>query len=266
MSSLPIRALVTGGSSGLGLATCLHLLRTKGARVASLDKKESPHSEIRHIKADVTNEGQVKEALAQVEREFEGGLDLLVNCAGVSCAYLTYNHNRQRVHNLDDFRKLLEVNVTGTFNVIRHTCRLLAKPNVVTPLQEDEEGVEGDPLTADDGGSLIVNTGSIAAFDGQIGQVAYAASKGAISSMTLPLSRELASIGVRVCCIAPGPMRTPMLDALSSKAIDTLSRMTPYPKRPGRPEEYAMLVDALYRNHFMNGAVIRLDGALRFHP
>ncbi|KAI0989088.1 hypothetical protein GJ496_003566 [Pomphorhynchus laevis] len=256
MAMNTIRVLVTGGNSGLGLATCKHFIE-KGARVASLDIAQSCITDITpnlYLQADVTKENEIQTAMDRVRNEFNGGLDLLVNCAGVSCAYLTYNHNKKRMHSLEEFQRILNVNVTGTFNVIRLACSLLAKPQTKENADEVHE---------DSNSSLIVMTSSIAAFDGTIGQAAYSASKGAIRSMTLPLARELASVGIRVCTIAPGVMQTPLLNVASKKAIDVLSKITPFPKRLGKPEEYAMLVDSIYSNQFLNGTTVRIDGALR---
>ncbi|KAI0978327.1 hypothetical protein GJ496_001983 [Pomphorhynchus laevis] len=254
MAMNTIRVLVTGGNSGLGLATCKHFI-AKGARVASLDIAQSCTTDITpnlYLQADVSKENEIKTAMDRVHKEFNGKLDLLVNCAGVSCVYLTYNHDKKQIHSLDEFQRIINVNVTGTFNVIRLACSLLAKPQAKA--NEEHE---------DSNSSLIIMTSSILAFDGTMGQVAYSASKGAIRSMTLPLARELASVGIRVCTIAPGVMQTPMLNVAPEKAIDILLKITPFPKRFGKPVEYAMLVDSIYNNQFINGTTVRIDGALR---
>ncbi|KAG8316953.1 hypothetical protein J6590_037297 [Homalodisca vitripennis] len=197
----------------------------------------------------VTSETDVQTAL-QVAKEKFNRLDVAVNCAGIGVAFKTYNFNKKQPHQLQDFIKVLTVNTVGSFNVARLSVGLIGENNA------DENGQRG----------LVVNTASVAAFEGQVGQVAYAASKGAIVGMTLPMARDLASQGIRVCTIAPGLFDTPLLSSLPEKVRNFLARTIPNPSRLGKPEEFALLVEAIIRNPVLNGEVIRLDGALRMQP
>jgi 3-hydroxyacyl-CoA dehydrogenase / 3-hydroxy-2-methylbutyryl-CoA dehydrogenase len=198
---------------------------------------------------DVTSEADVKKAIETAKSKF-GGLNVLVNCAGIGVAFLTYNFNKKRVHSLEDFQKVINVNLVGSFNTIRLACEAFALN------QPNEDGQRG----------VIINTASIAAFDGQRGQAAYAASKAGVVGMTLPIARDLASMGVRVCTIAPGLFDTPMLASLPDKAKKFLAETVPFPQRLGKPAEYAQLVQSIIENPVLNGEVIRLDGALRMQP
>ncbi|CAF0992146.1 unnamed protein product [Adineta steineri] len=199
--------------------------------------------------ADVTNEQQIQDMFTQIKQKY-GRLDAVLNCAGIGVAFRTYNINKRSMHSLDDFKRVLNVNVAGTFNVIRWACHIMADN------QPDSQGQRG----------VIINTASVAAYEGQIGQVAYAASKGAIVSMTLPLARDLSNMGVRVCAIAPGVFHTPMLASLPAKVRTLLGNMVPFPPRLGNSDDYAHLAQAILENPYLNGEVIRLDGALRMPP
>ncbi len=237
--------LVTGGGSGLGLATA-RVLAGAGANVVAADLRGEPESDIRFVETDVTDEESVG---AAVEAALESGpLRGVVNCAGVAIAEKAVG--RDGPHSLDSFTKVIQVNLVGTFNVIR-----LAAAAMVGN-EPDEEGGRG----------VIVNTASVAAFDGQIGQAAYAASKGGVVSMTLPLAREFTRSGIRVATIAPGLFDTPMMAGLPEGARESLGAQVPFPSRLGRPEEYAALVRHIVENDLINGEVIRLDGAIRMAP
>ena len=237
--------LVTGGGSGLGLATA-RMLAGAGANVVAADLRGEPGANPRFVETDVTDEGSVG---AAVQAALESGpLYGVVNCAGVAIAEKAVG--REGPHPLDSFTKVIQVNLVGTFNVIR-----LAAAEMVGN-EPDEEGGRG----------VVVNTASVAAFDGQIGQAAYAASKGGVVSMTLPLAREFARSGIRVATIAPGLFDTPMMAGLPEEARESLGKQVPFPPRLGRPEEYAALVEHIVENTMLNGEVIRLDGAIRMAP
>jgi NAD(P)-dependent dehydrogenase (short-subunit alcohol dehydrogenase family) len=242
-------ALVTGGASGLGRATA-SALSAAGAKVVLFDLPRSQGLEVakemggqtRFVAGDVTSEEQVADALAQASGL--GVLRIAVNCAGVGTAGKVLG--RHGPLPLQDFDKVLRVNLIGTFNVVR----LVAAHMAVADPCDGERGV-------------IINTASIAAFDGQIGQPAYAASKGAIAAMTLPIARELAAASIRVMTIAPGLFDTPLLQGLPEDARLSLGQQVPHPSRLGRPEEYGALVRHIIENPMLNGEVIRLDGAIR---
>ncbi|CAF3986461.1 unnamed protein product, partial [Rotaria magnacalcarata] len=199
--------------------------------------------------ADVTNEQQIQDMFNQIKEKYNR-LDAVINCAGIGVAFRTYNINKRSMHGFDEFKRVLNVNAGGTFNVIRWACHIMADN------QPDPQGQRG----------VIINTASVAAYEGQIGQVAYAASKGAIVSMTLPLARDLSNMGIRVCAIAPGVFHTPMLASLPSKVRTLLGNMVPFPARLGNSDDYAHLAQAIIENPYLNGEVIRLDGALRMPP
>jgi NAD(P)-dependent dehydrogenase (short-subunit alcohol dehydrogenase family) len=220
--------LVTGGKSGLGEATAARLERA-GATVEILDLPET----------DVTDEGAVRERIATCE-ELHG----VVNCAGIGGGARVVKFELER------FRRIVEVNLIGTFAVLRHAAERMAQN------EPDEEGNRG----------VIVNTASNAAFDGQIGQAAYSASKAGVAGMTLPIARDLASTGIRVVTIAPGPSDTPMLGPMRDDIRESLISQIPFPKRLGRAEDFAALVQHIVENDYLNGEVIRLDGALRMGP
>ncbi|EOR08540.1 3-hydroxyacyl-CoA dehydrogenase [Acinetobacter tandoii] len=247
--------VVTGGASGLGAATVKYLVHA-GARVAFVDmNQELGYALKQHLgenakfyPLDVTNEQTVKSFFLNVEQDF-GQLNGLVNCAGIAPSAKVLG--RDGLHDLAMFQKVLEVNVTGSFNMIRFAAELMAKYELQN--NEEDRGV-------------IINTASVAAYDGQIGQAAYSASKGAIVAMTLPLARELARNAIRVMTIAPGIMETPMLKGMPQNVQDALGQMVPFPPRLAKPEEFASLVGHIVENTYLNGEVIRLDGAIRMAP
>jgi NAD(P)-dependent dehydrogenase (short-subunit alcohol dehydrogenase family) len=237
--------LIAGGGSGLGAATAL-MLGGAGANVVVADLKGGAGGNARFVETDVTNEGSVK---AAVEAALENGpLHGAINCAGVAIAEKALG--RDGPHSLQSFSRVVQINLIGTFNVVRLAAEAMVRN------RPDEDGGRG----------VIVNTASIAAFDGQIGQVAYAASKGGVVSMTLPLARELARQGIRVATIAPGIFDTPMMAGLPEEARRSLGEQVPFPSRLGRPGEYAALVRHVIENEMLNGEVIRLDGAIRMAP
>jgi NAD(P)-dependent dehydrogenase (short-subunit alcohol dehydrogenase family) len=237
--------LVTGGGSGLGLATARMLARA-GAGVVTADLRGESEPGIRFVEADVTDEASVGAAVGAALES--GPLRGVVNCAGVAIAEKTVG--RDGPHSLESFKRVIGVNLIGTFNVVRLAAAAMVGND------PDEEGGRG----------VIVNTASVAAFDGQIGQSAYAASKGGVASMTLPLAREFARSGIRVATIAPGLFDTPMMAGLPEEARESLGNQVPFPSRLGRPEEYAALVRHIVENDLINGEVIRLDGAIRMAP
>jgi len=239
--------LVTGGGSGLGAATA-RMLEGEGANVVVADLRgEAPGRHARFVETDVTDEGSVKGAIDAALQGF-GGLHGAINCAGIASAEKVLG--RDGPHSQVSFSKVVEVNLVGTFNVVRLAAEAMAKNE---PVGSGERGV-------------IVNTASVAAFDGQIGQVAYAASKGGVAAMTLPAARELARHGIRVVAIAPGIFDTPMLAGLPDAARESLGKQMPFPSRLGRPEEFAALVRHIIENEMLNGEVIRLDAAIRLAP
>ena len=236
--------LVTGGGSGLGAATA-RTLAGQGANVVVADLRgEGAGPNARFVETDVSDEGSVKRAI-DVALENFGAMHGAINCAGIASAEKVLG--REGPHSLRSFSKVVEVNLVGTFNVVRLAAEAMAKNE---PTEGGERGV-------------IVNTASVAAFDGQIGQVAYAASKGGVAAMTLPVARELARHGIRVVAIAPGIFDTPMLAGLPEGARESLGKQMPFPQRLGRPEEFAALVRHIIGNEMLNGEVIRLDAAIR---
>ena len=247
--------VVTGCASGLGAATATYLIG-QGAKVLMVDMNQELGQEMQQrlgeqsvfVKLDVTDEHAVKVFFDNIEQEY-GQLNGLVNCAGIAPSAKVLG--RDGMHDFAMFQKVLNINVNGTFNMIRFAANLIAKYQLQAG--EEERGV-------------IVNTASVAAFDGQIGQSAYAASKGAVVAMTLPLARELAREAIRVMTIAPGIMETPMLKGMPQNVQDALGQMVPFPPRLAKPEEFAKLVGHIFENAYLNGEVIRLDGAIRMQP
>ncbi|MCU1585815.1 MAG: 3-hydroxyacyl-CoA dehydrogenase [Microbacteriaceae bacterium] len=237
-------AIVTGGASGLGLATT-RALSAAGAHVVVLDLADSAESGTTFVKADVTSESDVAAAV-QTANEL-GDLRILVNCAGVAPAGRVVG--RAGPLPLADFERAIQINLVGTFNVLR----LAAAAMQATEPLDGERGV-------------IINTASVAAFDGQIGQAAYSASKGAVSAMTLPIAREFAGSLIRVNTVAPGIFETPMMAGLSEEVQTSLGAQVPHPSRLGRPTEFAALVRHIIENPYLNGETIRLDGAIRMAP
>lgn len=246
--------LITGGGSGLGAGTARVLVRA-GARVALFDVRPEPMAAVltdlgesaMGTVGDVSSEDSVRAALTRVAEE-AGPVSGVVNCAGIAIAERVLG--RGGPHDLSHFSRVVGVNLIGTFNVIRLAAELM-KTNV--PDAGGERGV-------------IVNTASVAAFDGQIGQAAYSASKGGVVGMTLPIARELSTYGIRVMTIAPGIFDTPMLAGLPEPARQSLGQQVPFPSRLGQPEEYGALVRHILENSMLNGEVIRLDGAIRMAP
>ena len=246
-------AIVTGGASGMGAATA-RMLAAAGAKVTLLDLNTAQAEKIADeiggfaIACDVTNAESVTNALAKAA-DLHGPARICVNCAGIV-------HSRRMINKegpmpLDEYARVLQINVVGTFNVMR-----LAAAGMI-PLNAEGESHER---------GVIINTASVAAYEGQIGQTAYSASKGAIVGMTLPAARELAQFGIRVMTIAPGLVDTPMFEKISPEARASLAEMVPFPKRLAKPSEFAMLVKHIVENVMLNGEVIRLDGALRMQP
>jgi NAD(P)-dependent dehydrogenase (short-subunit alcohol dehydrogenase family) len=239
--------LVAGGGSGLGAATA-EMLAGEGANVVVSDLKGEAAGDIdRFVETDVTDEGSVRRAIEEALQSF-GGLHGAINCAGIASAEKVLG--MEGPHDLESFAKVVQVNLVGTFNVVRLAAEVMVNNE---PAASGERGV-------------IVNTASVAAYDGQIGQVAYAASKGGVVALTLPVARELAASGIRVVAIAPGIFDTPMMAGLPEAARESLGKQAPFPSRLGRPEEYAALVRHIIENEMLNGEVIRLDGAIRMAP
>ena len=246
--------LVTGGASGLGAATA-RMVAGAGGRVVIADLKEGEGAALaasigahaRFVRCDVTDEASAAAAVRAAVDGF-GGLHGLVNCAGIVHAERIVG--KDGPHTLAGFRRAVDINLVGTFNLIRLAAQAMA---AAEPNAEGERGV-------------VVNTASVAAYDGQIGQAAYAASKAAVVGMTLPIARELARSGIRVMTIAPGIFETPMMSSLTPEVQASLGKMVPFPPRLGRPDEFAALVRAIVENPMLNGETIRLDGAIRMAP
>jgi NAD(P)-dependent dehydrogenase (short-subunit alcohol dehydrogenase family) len=246
--------LVTGGASGLG-AGAAEMLVADGGNVVLADIKEAEGrtfattlgNRARFVRCDVTDEASAHAAVKMAVDTF-GGLHGLVNCAGIVHGERIVG--KEAPHSLAGFKRAIDINLIGTFNVLRLAAEAMAK---------------GEP-NADGERGVIINTASVAAFDGQIGQAAYAASKAAVVGMTLPVARELARYGIRVMSIAPGIFHTPMVASLTQEIQDSLGKMVPFPPRLGRPDEFANLVRAIIENAMLNGESIRLDGAIRMAP
>jgi NAD(P)-dependent dehydrogenase (short-subunit alcohol dehydrogenase family) len=246
--------IVTGGSSGLGAAT-VRRFHAQGARVVIADLNVELGQRLADelgvsccfCKTDVTSELEARAAVDTARERF-GALHGLVNCAGIGPAERV--NGKKGPHRLESFVQVIQVNLIGAFNMIRLAVAAMAS---------------NAPNTAGERG-VIVNTASVAVWDGQIGQAAYAASKGGIVAMTLPIARELASSGIRVCTIAPGIFQTPMLAGLPAEVQESLAKSVPFPSRLGRPEEYAALAEHIVENEMLNGESVRLDGALRLAP
>ncbi len=247
-------AVVTGGASGLGEAV-VRSLAVKGGKAAILDLDEAKGkilaeelgSAVVYLKTDVIDSESVGSSI-KAAVDYFGAINGVVNCAGIAPAARVLG--RKGPHNLADFSKVIEVNLIGTFNVIRLAAEQIAANR---PGEDGERGV-------------IINTASVAAYEGQIGQAAYSASKGGIVGLTLPIAREFAPLGIRVVTIAPGIMETPMLMGMPDNVRESLGKMVPFPQRLGRPEEYASLVQQIVENKLINGTTIRLDGAIRMQP
>lgn len=246
--------MITGGSSGLGAATA-QVIVSGGGNVVLIDVNgpqgdafaKQLGTQARFCKADVTSEADVNAAIAVALSSF-GGLHGAVNCAGVGAPAKVLG--KEGPHPLDVFQRIVNINLIGTFNVIRLTAVAMASN------QPDEGGERG----------VIINTSSVAAYEGQIGQAAYSASKGGVNAMTLPIARELARSGIRVVTIAPGLFDTPMMKGLPDAARESLGQQVPFPSRLGHPDEYAALAKHIIENTMLNGSVLRLDGAIRMAP
>jgi 3-hydroxyacyl-CoA dehydrogenase/3-hydroxy-2-methylbutyryl-CoA dehydrogenase len=255
MDPTKVIALVTGSASGLGRATALRFGRL-GAKVVVVDLPTSQGAAVAEeiganaffAPCDVTSEADITAALDAAQAKFGGPVNVAVNCAGIAVANRTVT--KKGPHDLGLFAKVLQVNVVGSFNVIRLVAARL---------------IETEPNEGGERGCFVC-TASVAAFDGQIGQAAYSASKGAIVGMTLPIARDLAPNGIRICTIAPGLFKTPMLAGLPEVVQTQLATQVPFPSRLGDPDEYAQLAEHIVRNPMLNGEVIRLDGALRMPP
>ena len=247
-------AVVTGGASGLGAATA-RMLVAAGARVVTVDLNEKTGravagelgDAVRFARADVSETADAEQAVKTATLTF-GALHICVNCAGIADAQRVVG--KEGPADLARFSKVIRVNLIGTFNMTRLAASIMARN------APDAEGERG----------IVINTASVAAFDGQIGQAAYSASKGGIAAMTLPLARDLSGLGIRVMAIAPGIFDTPMLAAMPDEVRAALGAMVPFPKRLGRPAEYAQLARQIIENPMLNGEVIRLDGAIRMAP
>lgn len=245
-------AIVTGGASGLGAATA-DKLASQGAKVAvfdlNRDAAEAQAAKIGGIACacDVADPAAAAAALAEVTAKL-GAPRVLINCAGIGVAKRVVG--RDGPMKLEEFERVVRINLLGSFNMLRLAAAAMA---TLEPLAHGERGV-------------VVNTASVAAFDGQIGQAAYAASKGGVAAMTLPIAREFASLGIRVMTIAPGLFKTPLVSILPQEAQDSLAAAIPFPRRLGLPEEFAHLAASIVENSYINGEVIRLDGALRMAP
>ena len=254
-----VSAVITGGASGLGAATA-RALATKGVKCGLIDLNDKLGPEVAkelggaYAKGDVTNEASVMDALGAL-RKAHGQERILVNCAGIAMAKRSVRRVREtnaiEAHDVASFRKVIEVNLIGTFIMM---TRCAAGMMELTPVGPDAER------------GVIISTASVAAEDGQIGQVAYAASKGGVASMTLPVARDLSKDGIRVMAILPGLFLTPMFDTLPAEAQKSLAASVPFPSRLGQPSEYAQLAVHICENVMLNGGTIRLDGALRMAP
>ena len=253
MELASVRAVVTGGASGLGRTTSARFAAA-GGRVAIVDRPASAGAEVAKslahavfTPADVTSADEVSRAL-NTARERLGGINVLVNCAGIGTAMKTFG--KAGPAKLEEFTRVISVNLIGTFNCIRLAAVHMAQNS---PGPDGERGV-------------VINTASVAAFDGQIGQAAYSASKGGIVGMTLPIARDLAEQGIRVMTIAPGIFETPLLGTLPEPVRASLAKQVPFPSRLGQPDEYAALACHIVTNGMLNGETIRLDGAIRMAP
>jgi len=247
-------AVITGGASGLGRAT-LEEMVSRGAKAMIFDMNEEVGSKlademgdsVAFVQVNVAEEDSVKAGIAKTVETF-GAIHICVNCAGIGSAMKT--HGKKGPHSLDVFKIVVGVNLIGTFNVLRLAAEVMEK---------------NEPLTDDGERGVIINTASVAAFDGQVGQVAYSASKGGVVGMTLPIARDLAPLGIRINTIAPGIFDTPLMNMAPDTVKMPLIEMTQFPKRLGNPSEYAQMACQMVENTFLNGEVIRVDGGIRMH-
>lgn len=242
--------MITGGASGMGAATAIRFANT-GANVVLLDRNielaEKLAKDLKGVavSCDVTDEADVQNAVKIAVSNY-GAIHVLVNCAGIATAARVVS--KEGAMPIDEFQKTIQVNLIGTFNVLRLVADQMLKQPVIN--DDNERGV-------------IINTASVAAYDGQLGQAAYSASKGAVVAMTLPIAREFAKSGIRIMCIAPGIMKTPMMDAMPEKVQASLAEAIPFPKRMGQAEEYAKLAQHIVENAYLNAETIRLDAGIR---
>jgi NAD(P)-dependent dehydrogenase (short-subunit alcohol dehydrogenase family) len=248
------RAVVTGGASGLGNAVAKHIVAS-GGRVVMLDIQEGPGqaaaaqlgASAGFVKCDVTKEPEILAAMESARQQM-GGINLLVNCAGIAVGARMLGKNGPMPADL--FTKVIHINLIGTFLCDKAAAAIM---QANTPNEDGERGV-------------LIHTSSVAAFEGQIGQAAYSATKAGVMGMTLPIARELAQFGIRCMSIAPGIFHTPMMDAMPPEVQESLGKQVPFPPRLGKPAEYAQLVAAIFENPMLNGETIRLDGAIRMQP
>ncbi len=243
-------ALITGGASGMGAATARRLAE-KGMRIAILDNNPQSGEQIAkeisgiYLTADVSDDASVKTAIDGLIKEL-GDIHVCLNCAGIAPSARIVGRNGPMA--MENFQKVIQINLVGTFNVMRYAAARMIQQNPVNT--EGERGV-------------IINTASIAAYEGQLGQAAYSASKGGVTAMTLPAAREFGQWGIRVMCIAPGIIATPMMASMPPEVNTSLAEAVIFPKRLGEPEEYAKLVEHIIENSYLNGSIIRLDGGMR---
>ena len=245
-------AIVTGGASGLGLGTVKALVE-KGAKVVIFDlneknAKQACNELVSYAVVNVSDEAAVQAGIQQTVEQ-HGALHICVNCAGVGIAEKIIG--RSGVIPFENFKRVVDINLYGTFNVLRLAAEQMAK---------------NEPLTDSGERGVVINTASIAAFEGQMGQTAYGASKAAVVGLTLPAARDLSSFGIRVNTIAPGLFRTPLAELLDDRVVEKLEKSVEFPKRFGRPDEYADLVQFMIENEYINGEVVRLDGSIRMSP
>lgn len=246
-------AVIAGGASGLGAATA-EALAAAGAQVAILDRDTTAGSAKAEalgglfVETDVSDPESASQAIGAIRERF-GTVHIAVNCAGLAPAAKTVSKGAP--HDPALFAQVINVNLIGTFNVATQAAAVMAT---------------NEPLTSDGARGVIVNTASVAAYEGQVGQIAYSASKGGVVGLTLPMARDLAPLGIRVCAIAPGLFKTPMLEGLPHEVQDSLGNQVPFPSRLGHPAEFAQLVRHIVENPMLNGEVIRLDGAIRMAP
>ncbi len=249
-----VSAIITGAGSGMGEASA-RLLHAAGVTTILLDRNLEAVAKVADelgalaLSCDVSDEASVESAFASIAKD-ANNVRVCINCAGVAPAKRMVG--RQGMMPLGDFKQVIDINLIGSFNIMRHAASLMSE---LSPLDE-ETGERG----------VIINTASVAAFEGQVGQTAYSASKGGVVAMTLPAARELASLGIRVMTIAPGIIGTPMITAMPDEVQASLASSIPFPKRLGKPHEYAHLVKSIIENPLLNGSVIRLDGAIRMQP
>jgi len=264
-----ISAIVTGAASGLGRATAAKLA-SRGAGVVIFDLPNSDGAavaselggKVLFCPGDVTNPQDAQNAAEMAMKEF-GSLQALVNCAGIGVAKRIYNVRKDQLHTVEEFQRVINVNLVGSFNMMTQAVKAMnsnpaeATLNLTDPANPDVDIVQR---------GVIINTASVAAFDGQIGQAAYSASKGGIVGLTLPAARDLAQVGIRVNTIAPGVFRTPILDGLPPKVQTHLAKQVPFPPRLGDPEHFADMILTMIDNPMMNGETVRLDGCIRMPP